>query len=274
MKVIGFFLLLSLMGCQQKPTLGVTESGLLVQDQDYRKVILEKSVVFDTRSPFDFNISKVPRSINLPLSDFQASKDLLDAARRLSFYGVNPETSVVIIGDGLGDEQALAWEFMKLGVVQIETLKASVFRMMNVRPEGSQKNVSLWKPHSFFTELTKSEFEKKMNSIRPKPTSRAKAEINQGFPVAKALRESILIVTTAPADSLKNQFYYADFFQLKDQNLFDEKGLLNSTFLISQNNSFDIKKYDYVFLVDSSSRKKAHAYALVKFGAKSLFLVH
>lgn len=274
MKLALLIFLFGIVGCQQKPTFGVTESGVLVQDQDYRKIISADAVVFDTRSPFEFNTNKVPGSINLPLTDFEASRDPLDAARRLSLYGVNPATAVVIIGDGQGDEQKLAWEFIKLGVTHIETLKSSVFRMMNLKPEGPKKNVPLWKPEVGYGELDKKGFEKKIESLRPKLTTHAKATVFQGFPVNRALRERVLVVTTENKWAKADEYSYADHFYFNDQNLFDEKGLLNRAQLKGQNAGFDPGKYDVVFLLDSSSRKEAHAYALVEFGAQSLFLVH
>lgn len=273
MNWLGLLILLTLVGCQQKPTLGVTESGVLVQNKDYRKVITETSLVFDTRSPFDFNISKVPGSINLPISDFKASLDPLDAARRLSLYGVSPASSVVIIGDGKGDEQKLAWEFIKLGVTDIETLNASVFRMMNVKPEAAKKNVTLWKPKSEFAELDQKDFVKKINSLRPKITTQAKSEVYQGFPVAKALRDSVLVVTATPEWSNKNDYLYADHLYFAGTNLIDEKGLLNRFHLQNQNIKVDLKKYNVVFLIDSSPEKYSRAYALTQFGARSLLLV-
>ena len=260
-------------GCQQKPTLGVTESGVLVQSQDYRKAIQANSVVFDTRSPFEFNTNKVPGSINLPVQDFDVSKDTLDAARRLSLYGVNLETPVVIIGSGNGDEQKLAWEFSKLGLTKIETLNSKVFRMMNLHSESSKKNVSLWKPDSSIGEISMKEFEKRMSALKPKPTSKARAAVFPGVPVANALRDRVLIITSEKDWEQSNDYLFADHIQLSIENMFDEKGYLNRSHLQNQKINNDLKKYDAIFLIDKSAQRFARAYALAQFGAKTFYLV-
>lgn len=267
--VVGIISLMLLLACQQKPTLGVTESGVLVQNQDYRKVILENSVVFDTRSPFDFNTTKVPGSINLIPADFHVSLNPLDAARRLSLYGVNPDSTVVIIGDGNGDEQKLAWEFIKLGIIRIEILRATVFRLMNLKPEPPKENVSLWKPESAHGEMTIKNFEKKINELRPGFVSRARAQIFQGFPADKALRKSVLIVSEKKDD----KHTFADHLVLPSDPLYDDEGLLNRSALQELKIEVDLKKYDVVFLVDLTNQAESRAYALVQFGAKSLFIV-
>ncbi len=259
--------------CQQKPTIGVTESGVLVQSQDYRKAIQANSVVFDTRSPFEFNTNKVPGSINLPIQDFDVSKDALDAARRLALYGVNSETPVVIIGSGNGDEQKLAWEFSKLGLTKIETLDSKVFRMMNHQPEGAKKNVTLWKPDSSMGEISQKEFEKRMNVLKPRPTSKARAAVFQGVPVGQALRNRVLVVTSEKEWTGSSDFLFADHIYLSTENMFDEKGYLNRSHLLNQKINKDLKKYDAIFLIDKSAQRFARAYALAQFGAKPFYLV-
>jgi rhodanese-related sulfurtransferase len=273
MKLILLVLLLGILSCQQKQTLGVSESGVLMQNRDYRKIITENTIVFDTRSPFDFNMSKVPGSINLPISDFNASKDPLDAARRLSLYGVNPDSTVVIIGEGKGDEQKLAWEFIKLGVTHIETLKASVFRLLNAKPEGPKKNVPLWKPQSEYKELSPKEFQKKIEDLKPKPHSKARVSAFQGFPIAQALEERILIVGTDKNEPY-SQIFYADYLQIGNENLFDEKGLLNRAYLKEQKIDINLRKYKNIFLTTSTPQKYVFAYALVQFGVPSLYIIH
>ena len=262
-------------GCQQKPTMGVTESGVLVQEIDYRKIIAPGSVIFDTRSPFEFNASKIPGSINLPLADFQVSKgqnfeNIFDAARRLSLYGVNSQTPVVITGSGHGDEAKLAWEFIKLGVLQVETLKISVFRQLNLQVEPPQKNVPLWKPSQNFSELSRAEFKKKLESLRPQLSGHAQTKAFQGFPVAEALRTRVLVVVAAGA-SFKDvkEFPYVNTTNFEITNLFDDKGLL----LRAAEFKPSLKAFDVVFLLDPSGLKEARAYALTQWGAKSLYLV-
>jgi rhodanese-related sulfurtransferase len=261
------------MSCQQKPTLGVTDSGVLVENKDYRKMIREDAVIFDTRSAFDFNMSKVPGSVNLPVRDFESSKDPLDSARRLSLYGINPKTPVVIIGEGKGDEQKLAWEFVKLGITQIDTLKTSVFRLLNIQPEPTKKNATIWKPENQFGELNQKQFDKKIESLQPKMTSKAQSASYQGFPIGQALRKRTLVLTTSKDWAQRNKYLFADHEQVSLENLYDDNGLLNRN-QFNKLNNVKLKNYDAVFLIDSTSESAAHAYAIVAAGAKSLFLVH
>ena len=216
--LFSFLILLALASCQQRPTVGVTDSGVLIQNKDYRKLVQPNSIVFDTRSPFEFNTNKIPGSINLPAGDFEASKDPLDSARRLALYGIETATPVVIVGDGHGDEQKLAWEFAKLGVTNIETLRTNVFRMLNIQPEPPKKNVPLWKPSTNFGELTTKQFEQKIETYKPKVVSKARSAVYQGFPVGEALRTRTLVFTTDKNWQGANKYLFADHYQLNIGN--------------------------------------------------------
>jgi rhodanese-related sulfurtransferase len=264
-------IVIGILGCQQKPTLGVSDSGVLVQEPNYKKILAAQSVIFDTRSPFDFNISKVPGSINLPVSDFNSSLDLLDSARRLSLYGVNLDTPVVIIGEGKGEEQKLAWEFIKLGVTQIETLNTQVFRMMNLQPEPPKKNVSLWKPHSAFSQINEKEFKLKMKALRPQLKGGARSEVFQGFPVDQVLTKRVLVISPSKEAMNDSRFDFVDKYLFNSSDLYDDKGLLRRE--LADKRVPPLGKYDAIFLKDSSPDAFSNAYALVQFGAPSLFLV-
>lgn len=263
------------LGCQQKPTLAVSENGVLLQDRDYRKVIQQGSVLFDTRSPFDFHISKVPGSINLPPNDFQVSPDPLDAARRLSLYGVTPETHVVIIGSG--DQEGhlhrtqLAWEFSQLGLKRVETLKIEVFRTLNVRDEPPRKNVPLWKPEELYGELETREFYQMLEKSRPKPTTGARATVLQNPAAARVLRDRVLVVRTPDISFPQSKYAYATerIFE-EGLEIFDEQGLLKA----NRDWGEFLKRFDKVYLIDKSPEASARAYALVQWGAKSLWLVN
>lgn len=265
---------LAALGCQQKPTVTVTEGGVLLQNRDYRQAIQPEAVLFDTRSPFEFNISKVPGSINLLPSDFVVKKDPLDAARRLSLYGVNPEVPVVIMGENSDEGQRemskLAWEFAQLGLKKVETLKISVFRTLNVRPEPSRKNVPLWKPTDHFRELSQKEFFKKIEESRPKPQTRARVEALQGVAPSVALRERVLVIRGEGTKiSLLNYPFVIEREFKSDIALFDQQGLLKAN---SEWTHF-LNQFDQVYLVDDSKYRYGRAFALSQWGAKSLALI-
>lgn len=270
--VIFISVLFVLGACQQKPTVAVSDSGVLVEKPDYRKVISEAAVIFDTRSPFEFNISKVPGSINLPLSDFDVKRDPFDAARRLSLYGVNSKTPVVILGTGSGDETRLAWRFNQLGVSRVETLKVDVLRLLNLKPEPTRQNVTIWKPLSQYKEIFFEEMLKQLNDVKLRSFSRARSQSLQGIPLPLLWRR-VLIVTVEENPLELESFPFAEHLQFKTENLFDQQGLLNKGHLEYLPSAKQLSRYDQVFLIDSSSQRETLAYALVGLGAKSLSLV-
>lgn len=267
-----FFSLVFFISCQQKPTVAVSDSGVLIQKPDYRKVVSEAAVVFDTRSPFEFNISKVPGSINLPLQDFEIERDPFDAARRLSLYGVNIETPVVILGAASGEATKLAWRFNQLGVTQVETLKVEVFRLLNLKPEPSKKNVTIWKPLSQHKEISYDEMLKQLNDAKLRSMSRARSNSLQGIPLPVLWRRVLIVTTDASFPEVEN-FAFTEHLQLKTEGLFDQEGLLNKGHLATLPTAKQLSRYDQIFLVDSSAQGESYAYALVGLGAKAVSLV-
>lgn len=266
--IIALAFLISL-GCQQKPTVGVTEGGILLEDRDYRQAIQADAVLFDTRSPFEFNTNRVPGSINLIPSDFVVKLDPLDAARRLSLYGVAPETPVVILGDGSGDDARLAWEFVQLGLKNIETLKISVFRTLNARIEPPKRNVPIWKPESQHGEMTKKEFLAHLKAGL-QTSSQAREAAIQSSAAAKALQDRILVIQIQGKEESLEKFTNV-FERVFETNvpLFDDRGLLKANDEWVQY----LKRFNQVYLIDSSGQRFGRAFALTQWGAQSLYLV-
>ncbi|MFN8790849.1 MAG: rhodanese-like domain-containing protein [Bdellovibrionales bacterium] len=267
---VGLVGLLTL-GCQQKPTVGVTEGGLLLENRDYRKVIQPEAVLFDTRSPFEYNTHRVPGSINLIPQDFQVKKDPLDAARRLSLYGVTPETPIVILGDGSGDEAKLAWEMTQLGLRKVETLRVQVFRTLNLRAEPQRPNAIIWKPDSVHGEMSYQEFEEQVMKVGTKTNmSRARVAALQSQAAALNSVDQILIVQVEGQEFPQQKFFFT-FERKFEQNtiVFDSEGLLKGH---PEWSSF-LKRFAKVYLFDSSKDRAARAYALAQWGGRSVWLV-
>ncbi|MCB0378449.1 MAG: hypothetical protein KDD33_08155 [Bdellovibrionales bacterium] len=130
-----FILLFFTVGCQSQPT------KLFETDKDFEKRAFEKirfgekfdlkrSVIVDTRSRFDHEMSRPPRSFHAYWKDWQLSglsgenlkkqKQILQ--RQLALNGVDPLTQVVILGKALqgeGDEFAVAATLVSLGIKKI-----------------------------------------------------------------------------------------------------------------------------------------------------------
>lgn len=148
--------------CQQKPTQLHAEQPILAgvnSNITADKIKALKPVILDARSPFDFNLSHVPNAINVNWQDFAQLEpshkgllqvDLFALARRLSLWGISPESKVVVLGDGInghGEEGRVAWTLQRLGIKEVYTLVHSSFRALNPKEDSVLvKNVPIWKP--------------------------------------------------------------------------------------------------------------------------------
>lgn len=150
-------LLALLVSCVQKPTRVGSESPVMVRKEAQKAKITKETVILDARSPFDFNLSHIPGSINVAWEDFSRrspdargliEKDLHPLARRLSLIGVDPQTSVLVVGKGLvgkGEEGRVAWTLESLGVMNVQLANIEDFRERRENtPEVRNKNI--WTP--------------------------------------------------------------------------------------------------------------------------------
>ncbi len=267
---ILFFVLIA---CQQKNTIGVAQSGLLIESKNYRNIIKENTVVFDTRTPFEFNLSKIPGSINLPVSDFTVESDLKDAARRLSLYGVNFDTPVLIVGMGNGEEQKLAWEFLKLGITKIDILNIEVFRQLNLKPEANKQNVLLWTPLNNFFELNVKDLREYLKKGEPKKSSKSRTEAFQTHRVANALKNKVLFLGIETAIKIDSSYSHVEQTVLPLTRLVDEKGLVDLGLLENLPGYRNPKNYDVLILEGPQSVVYYYAFALLKAGARSIIIL-
>lgn len=159
--LFGLALFLQL-GCEHQPTKVVSEHSVMPEPSVHlsaEKIMALRPVILDVRSPFEFNLSHVPGSINVRWEDFSRQEnqqhgllqsDLFSIARRLSLIGIDPETPVLVLGlghKGQGEEGRIAWTLQMLGVKDVYTLVHTSFRSMNPKEEApAVKNKSLWKP--------------------------------------------------------------------------------------------------------------------------------
>ena len=76
--------------------------------------------------------------------------DLSREARRLALYGIEPTSSVIVIGNGIkgdGAEGRLAWTLAYMGIKNVKALPISKFNIpMTAAETPPPKNKAPWKP--------------------------------------------------------------------------------------------------------------------------------
>ncbi len=170
------------MGCQQKPTQVVSSKNVLVKDPRKSNLITDETVILDARNPFEFNANHIPGSINVQWSDFTQHQpevrgvldsDLFGIARRLALWGIDPSTSVLVIGkvvEGNGEDGRVAWMLSHLGIKKIQIAKFDLFRgrvTNTAEPEPTPKNKEIWMPNDAdLSELSWQGFMEKLTPYR------------------------------------------------------------------------------------------------------------
>lgn len=129
-----FVFLVFATGCQTKPT--VVRETVSRSFEGSRALLgpielSDEVIVADARSPFDYSMARVPRSVSINWADYTETapnqrgwpqKDLFAAARRLARLGIGPKSKVVVLGqgaDGQGEEGRVAWMLAYLGVSDV-----------------------------------------------------------------------------------------------------------------------------------------------------------
>jgi thiosulfate/3-mercaptopyruvate sulfurtransferase len=162
-----YFLILFLTGflfsCQTSPTKVFSETLppdklFGSSEESLKKFLSQKPVVLDAREPLDFSVSHPPGAISVQWREFSQTggaergwllEDDFAAARRLSLWGIDPETPVLVVGygpKGHGEEGRIAWMLKYLGVKDVQMADWKVVRSTIPREEGSPQNKPIWKP--------------------------------------------------------------------------------------------------------------------------------
>ncbi|MFN8845610.1 MAG: hypothetical protein ACK5W9_02040 [Bdellovibrionales bacterium] len=216
---------------------------------ELRGWLKSNTVIFDTRSTFDFNLHRVAGSINLPPRDFKVAADPLSASRRLSLWGVIPETPTLVVGSDLDSVTSLAWELAQAGIVNIETYSLEKLRTLNVFPEPSRQNSVLWVPNKNYQVFSRAEFDKLSQE------ELSKWGLTRVLQVGEASIPQNLKKT--PISKWEDNFKFNSSFLLVSQQKFE----------------FQIRSNDSFVLIDSSSLASRRAYVVAKSGIRKLILV-
>lgn len=271
--LISIFILLGLLGCQTPPTkVVVSESGQRLNQEKFLSLLKSNTIIFDARSTFESSLNKVSGSISLPPEDFVTSRDPMEAAKRLSLWGVTPETPVLVIGSDFKKVIALAWEMIQAGIENVETLNISALKTSVNRDEPAKENQTLWTPSKSFGTMKVDEMLGRLrnNSSSMHSVSRAKSKSLQSSVVAKALVPKVLIIKTTNAVAMSE----AGFSRVTVRNWIDDK-YHSPDFFLQKLLSLDVelRSFDVVYLLDTTAEASTRAVILKASGAKSIWVV-
>lgn len=132
--ILTLFTLVS-SGCSNLQTRGNETSDPFSRIEDKAKLplkVYEDTLVLDARTSFAYGLGHWSEAIHFPwekLSESESTgqllKDTEKAQRSLSLIGIDPQTPVIVVGDGLkgqGEEGRLAWSLIYYGVVDVQTV--------------------------------------------------------------------------------------------------------------------------------------------------------
>jgi thiosulfate/3-mercaptopyruvate sulfurtransferase len=172
-----------------------------------------KPVILDARSPLDFSVSHAPGAISVQWQDFAHSEagfrgilldDEFSLARRLSLWGIDPETPVLVLGNGpngKGEEGRVAWMLKYLGVKNVRISSSKAIRSTIPRPEGSPENKAVWKPVVNSEYLVSTQDFKKYVFARRIPISKARImALGLGAGNSGALDPEIVVLDVTGTD--------------------------------------------------------------------------
>jgi thiosulfate/3-mercaptopyruvate sulfurtransferase len=196
----------------------IPEKSVAKSEANFKSFLEKSPVILDARSPLDFQVSHAPRAINVQWDDFSRTgnadrgwlvDDDMDIAKRLSLWGIDPETPVLVLGygpKGKGEEGRIAWMLKYLGVKNVQIAEWSLVRSTIPREEGLKENKPLWKPKVKPDYLaTWDEFKK--NILQPpRPPSRARSAALQMGGGLPALDESFAVLDVTGVDANSSIF--------------------------------------------------------------------
>lgn len=146
---------LFLSGCQLKPTqikqTSKISGELLVAHPDAPVELTEETIVVDTRSRFEYEMSHIPGALHIRWSDFVAKDDPPSVAiKKLALRGISENSHVVVVGQlpkGNGEDAHVAWWLYYLGLKNIQVANIDNFRsgLTNAEPPARQ-NQKPWAP--------------------------------------------------------------------------------------------------------------------------------
>lgn len=149
MKIVGLFISLVAVGCQNSATKVLEENV---------NVFGNNSVLVDTRSAFNYTSYHVPGSVNLNTADYLILKnpktslrildpDIQQTIDRLAKRGINPNKRVILLSDTADSVESKKWRWL-LRNIEVESVKlmtiAEFKKEYKTRPFAEPKGENSW----------------------------------------------------------------------------------------------------------------------------------
>jgi thiosulfate/3-mercaptopyruvate sulfurtransferase len=267
-KLVILSLLMVLQACQSGPTKAISQEPVFpnLEVKGFVGDLLNKgAVILDSRDPFEYGLAHVPGSINIQWQDFtkidSSGKrvfidDKFSMARKLSLYGISPETEVLILGNGLdgnGEEGRLAWSLSILGINKIHLLKNDQVRQLNSRLEKDIQNVPIWTPKVNSNLIVNANSFSSLFQVENKPLSDFEL---YGYSFYTLKNESIVLDVRGEEEQKLNKLKIRSSNKVISKfwkDLFDSKGRPNKESLQVLKNEFGAGKVVFVVSKDGIS---------------------
>jgi len=228
--------------------------------------IEKETIIFDTRSNFDFALSHLPQAVNLQWSEFadlkgaypsHVKKNLDAEVRRLALLGITPNTPIVVVGRGLeggGEEGRLAWTLLYLGFKDVQTAHMDRLGLHYSNVEvTARKNAPSWAP-----------------VLRPSLVASREEVIRVA---TGKFDEHIHIIDVRSRDEYFSKNEYLQYavpdlraIHIEWKNFFNEQGRPNLE-ILDQLKSVNIQPEDRILVISNNGvRSAAVTYALLSLG--------
>ena len=123
-------------------------------------ILTDQTLVIDARKSFDYQMSHISQSINVTWPEFNGEnsrsktfikKDLQRMARRLSKYGLTPNTEVIVVDEGYfggGEAGRVAWSLFYMGIKNVQATSIELLRKkLGYQSRQRLKSAAVWLPN-------------------------------------------------------------------------------------------------------------------------------
>ena len=138
-------LFIGLLACQTPTRVRENPPGVKLEDG----ALQTGTVLLDARPHLQYAAGHVPGAILVRWQDFPADQDFEKTARRLSWWGIHPDTSVLILGlgaEGDGSEGRLLWLLRSLGLKNVRVERETKVLGKRVLETPEPMAVPIWIP--------------------------------------------------------------------------------------------------------------------------------
>lgn len=287
--LVGFLGGVSLIACQQKPTVLSDSGDLIVKNPKAIEPLLarfskdRKIILVDARSKFDFESFSIPGSLNFNLDEVQIrntkgelvlNPDLFKISRRLANYGIAKDSQILFLGygkAGSAEEAAMAFVFHRLGVKNVLAASIENFRA-HPFPSFEMKSEALWMPDEkeFFINVSQLSVNLKEIESKNLSSKARQASLQMSLPVARSHGVLLSDSLDTPKWFEKSSLNWSTQV-LNPMDFVDASGIWTETFVKSRLNFSKMA----VVVIQSKNLQRALALAYLSTlaGAEKIFLL-